>query len=113
MDQAMMRSLMEMTLDDRAGVVKQKRILGILSLDDPRVSTTDERTLGWARAPVRAVDVKRVDGVYVMVREGHDGTYWASSADGECWVDRGRLFGLGGGPDDQYGQVSDWSGVMG
>lgn len=53
-----------------------------------------------------AVDVKKVGGVYVMLREGGDGTYWATSSDGICWKDRGKLFGLSGKPYDAYGQVT-------
>lgn len=53
-----------------------------------------------------AVDVKRVGGVYVMLREGGDGTYLAISKDGVCWVDRGKLVGLSGGAFDRYGQVT-------
>lgn len=53
-----------------------------------------------------AIDVKKIGGVYVMVREAGDGTYWASSPDGICWVDRGKLFGLSGAAYDQYGQVT-------
>jgi len=53
-----------------------------------------------------AVDVKKVGGVYVMLREGGDGTYWATSVDGTCWVDRGKLFGLSGETYDAFGQVT-------
>ena len=53
-----------------------------------------------------AVDVKKVGGVYVMVWEGNNGTYWATSVDGLCWVDRGILFGLSGASYDAYGQVT-------
>lgn len=53
-----------------------------------------------------AIDVKKVGGVYVMLREGGDGTYWATSVDGLCWVDRGKLFGLSGKSYDVYGQVT-------
>jgi len=38
---------------------------------------------------VGAVDVKKVGGVYVMLWEGGDGTYWATSVTGICWVPRG------------------------
>jgi hypothetical protein len=60
-----------------------------------------------------AIDVKKVGGVYVMVREGGDGTYWATSADGLCWVDRGKLFGLSGKAYDAYGQVTPFLHVEG
>lgn len=53
-----------------------------------------------------AVDVKRVGGVYVMLREGGDGTRWATSTDGTCWVDRGLLFGRSGAAYDAHGQVT-------
>ncbi|MFO0579954.1 MAG: hypothetical protein U1A78_38775 [Polyangia bacterium] len=53
-----------------------------------------------------AVDVKRVGGTLVMLREAADGTYFATSTDGICWIDRGRLFGLSGGGYDRYGQVT-------
>ena len=52
------------------------------------------------------MDVKKVGGVYVMVWEGNNGTYWATSVDGLCWVDRGILFGLSGASYDAYGQVT-------
>ncbi len=60
-----------------------------------------------------AVDVKKVGGVYVMLREAGDGTYWATSADGTCWVDRGKLFGLSGSAYDAYGQVTPFLDVAG
>ena len=53
-----------------------------------------------------AIDVKRVGDVYVMLREAGDGTYWATSPDGVCWIDRGRLFGLSATSHDQHGQVT-------
>jgi hypothetical protein len=53
-----------------------------------------------------AVDVKKVGSVYVMLREAGDGTYWATSNDGVCWKDRGKLFGLSGKPYDAFGQVT-------
>lgn len=53
-----------------------------------------------------AVDVKRIGSVYVMLREAQDGTYFASSPDGICFVDRGKLFGTSGGAFDRYGQVT-------
>ncbi|MCA9599694.1 MAG: hypothetical protein KC776_40575, partial [Myxococcales bacterium] len=53
-----------------------------------------------------AVDVKKVGGVYVMLREAGDGTYWATSPDGTCWMDRGKLFSLSGAGYDQFGQVT-------
>jgi hypothetical protein len=53
-----------------------------------------------------AVDVKKVSGTYVMLREGGDGTYWSTSTDGLSWVDRGKLFGLSGKGYDAYGQVT-------
>jgi hypothetical protein len=67
----------------------------------------------WTRHPgnpvflnAGAIDVQNVGGVYVMLREAGDGTYWATSVDGTCWVDRGRLFGLSGAAYDAYGQVT-------
>ncbi len=53
-----------------------------------------------------AVDVKRVGGVYVMLREATDGTWWATSDDGVCWNDRGRLFATSGAAYDRFGQVT-------
>lgn len=53
-----------------------------------------------------AIDVEKVGDVYVMLREAGDGTHWATSANGVCWVDRGRLFGLSGADHDRYGQVT-------
>jgi hypothetical protein len=54
-----------------------------------------------------AVDVKKVGGVYVMLRESGSGTYWATSIDGiHCWVDRGKLLGKSGKAYDAYGQVT-------
>ncbi|HNS96087.1 MAG TPA: hypothetical protein PLJ27_08610 [Polyangiaceae bacterium] len=53
-----------------------------------------------------AIDVKNVGGVYVMLREAGDGTYWATSVNGTCWVDRGKLFGLSGDSYDAFGQVT-------
>jgi len=53
-----------------------------------------------------AIDVDLVDGVYVMVRESHVGTYWATSDDRVCWTDQGLLFGLSGAAYDAYGQVT-------
>ena len=60
-----------------------------------------------------AVDVKKVGGVYVMLREGGNGTYWATSANGTCWVDRGKLFDLSGGGYDAFGQVTPFLDVDG
>ena len=53
-----------------------------------------------------AVDVQRVGDGYVMLREAGDGTYWATSPDGLCWVDRGRLFARSGMDYDRFGQVT-------
>lgn len=53
-----------------------------------------------------AVDVKRVGSTYVMLREAGDGTYYATSPDGICWVDHGKLFGVSGSAYDRYGQVT-------
>lgn len=60
-----------------------------------------------------AVDVKRVGGVYVMLREAGDGTYWATSDDGVCWRDRGRLFARSGADYDRFGQVTPFLEVEG
>lgn len=60
-----------------------------------------------------AVDVKRVGGVYVMLREGGDGTSWATSPDGVCWIDRGRLFARSGMDYDRFGQVTPFLQVEG
>ncbi|MBQ9396739.1 MAG: hypothetical protein IJU23_14635 [Proteobacteria bacterium] len=60
-----------------------------------------------------AVDVDKIGGVYVMLRESGDGTYWATSVDGLCWVDRGKLFGLSGTGYDKYGQVTPFLEVSG
>lgn len=63
-----------------------------------------------------AIDVKKVGDQYVMLREGGDGTYWATSPDGLCWIDRGKLFGKSGKAYDAYGQVTPFlqvsSGVL-
>lgn len=53
-----------------------------------------------------AVDVKRIGSTYVMLYEGRDGTYYATSPDGICWVDHGKLFGTSGAAYDRYGQVT-------
>ncbi len=53
-----------------------------------------------------AVDVKKVGGVYVMLTEGRDGTYWHTSPDGVCWASQGRLFAISGQPHDAFGQVT-------
>ncbi|MFO0652606.1 MAG: hypothetical protein U0326_40700 [Polyangiales bacterium] len=60
-----------------------------------------------------AVDVKHLGGAYVMLREGGDGTYWATSPDGVCWVDRGRLFARSGAAYDAFGQVTPFLEVDG
>jgi hypothetical protein len=60
-----------------------------------------------------AVDVKRVGGVYVMLREAGDGTWWATSDDGLCWRDRGRLFARSGADYDRFGQVTPFLQVEG
>lgn len=60
-----------------------------------------------------AIDVKKIGNVYVMLREGGDGTYWATSVDGLCWVDRGKMFGLSGKAYDAYGQVTPFLQVEG
>lgn len=60
-----------------------------------------------------AIDVAKIGGVYVMVRESQDGTYWATSVDGVCWVDRGKLFGLSGAAYDAFGQVTPFLEVSG
>jgi hypothetical protein len=59
-----------------------------------------------------AVDVKQVGGVFVLVHEGGDGTHWATSVDGLCWVDRGLLFGKSGGAYDAHGQVTPFLDVV-
>lgn len=54
-----------------------------------------------------AVDVEKVGGVYVLLYESGNGTYWATSVDGiHCWAGRGRLFGKSGKAYDAYGQVT-------
>jgi len=60
-----------------------------------------------------AVDVKKVGDVYVMLREGGEGTYWATSVDGTCWVDRGKLFDRSGSGYDAFGQVTPFLEVEG
>ena len=60
-----------------------------------------------------AVDVERVGDTYVMLREGGDGTYWATSPDGLCWTDRGRLFARSGAAYDAFGQVTPFLEVEG
>lgn len=60
-----------------------------------------------------AIDVKRVGGTLVMLREAGDGTYFATSTDGICWIDRGKLFGLSGSSYDRYGQVTPFLEVDG
>lgn len=73
-------------------------------------STDGETFVKYSGNPVfrnaGAVDVKKVGGVYVMLRESGDGTYFATSVDGLCWVDRGLLFGKSGSAYDAYGQVT-------
>lgn len=60
-----------------------------------------------------AVDVKKVGGVYVMLRESGQGTYWATSKDGiHCWKNRGQLFGKSGKPYDAHGQVTPFLQVV-
>ena len=53
-----------------------------------------------------AVDVARLDATWVLLHEGGDGTYAATSADGVTWCDQGRLIGLSGEAFDAYGQVT-------
>ena len=54
-----------------------------------------------------AVDVKKLGGVYVLLYEGGNGTYWATSVDGiHCFVGRGKLFGTSGKAYDAFGQVT-------
>ncbi len=81
-----------------------RRCVGLATSVDGRTFTQ------YAANPVLcdagAVDVKNAGGVYVMLWEGSDGTYWATSTNGTCWVRRGRLFGLSGQDYDRYGQVT-------
>ena len=60
-----------------------------------------------------AIDVDKIGGVYVMLMEGQDGTYWATSVDGICWVGRGKLFNRSGASYDAYGQVTPFLEVSG
>ena len=61
-----------------------------------------------------AIDVDKIGDVYVMLMEGHDGTYWATSVDGICWVPQpSKLFGLSGTAYDKYGQVTPFLEVSG
>ncbi|MBO4350848.1 MAG: hypothetical protein J6A01_07895 [Proteobacteria bacterium] len=60
-----------------------------------------------------AIDVDKVGGVYVMLMEGQDGTYWATSVDGLCWVSQGKLFNRSGASYDAYGQVTPFLEVSG
>jgi len=53
-----------------------------------------------------AVDVERIDGTYVMVREAGDGVYASTSADGVAWCDQGKIASLSGGAWDQHGHVT-------
>lgn len=53
-----------------------------------------------------AIDVKRVRDTLVMLREAQDGTYFATSTDGLCWVDRGKLLSVSGREYDRFGQVT-------
>ena len=61
-----------------------------------------------------AVDVELIGETFVMLREAHDGTYAATSADGITWCDAGSLVGLSGRPFDTFGQVTpfvaSWTG---
>lgn len=60
-----------------------------------------------------AVDVKKVGGVYVLLYEGGDGTYWATSPDGvHCFSGRGKLFGKSGKAYDAFGQVTPFLQVV-
>ena len=61
-----------------------------------------------------AVDVKKVGGVYVLLHESGNGTYWATSPDGvHCFSSRGKLFGISGKPYDAFGQVTPFLQVVG
>lgn len=60
-----------------------------------------------------AVDVKRVQDTLVMLREAGDGTYFATSLDGLCWIDRGKLLDRSGSAYDRFGQVTPFLEVAG
>jgi hypothetical protein len=86
------------------GTARGRRHVGLATSTDGRTFTRHPRNPLVLDAG--AVDVQRVGGVWVMLREGGAGTYWSTSPDGLCWVDRGLLFGLSGGSYDRFGQVT-------
>jgi len=86
------------------GTSRGRRHVGLATSADGRTFTRHPRNPLVLDAG--AVDVQRVGGVWVMLRESGAGTLWSTSPDGLCWVDRGRLFGLSGGSSDRFGQVT-------
>ena len=52
------------------------------------------------------MDVEQVNGTWIMVHEGHAGTYALTSADGLTWCDSGLIIGLSGAAFDAFGQVT-------
>ncbi len=53
-----------------------------------------------------AVDVARIADTWILLHEGHTGTWAQTSADGIAWCDQGQVFGLTGASWDRYGQVT-------
>lgn len=86
------------------GTARGRRHVGLATSTDGRSFTRHPRNPIVLDAG--AVDVQRVGGVWVMLREGGGGTSWSTSPDGLCWVDRGLLFGLSGSAYDRFGQVT-------
>ncbi len=86
------------------GTARGRRHVGLATSTDGRTFTRHPRNPLVLDAG--AVDVQRVGGVWVMLREGGTGTFWSTSPDGLCWVDRGLLFGLSGQAYDRFGQVT-------
>lgn len=86
------------------GTARGRRHVGLATSTDGRTFTRHPRNPLVLDAG--AVDVQRVGGVWVMLRESGAGTLWSTSPDGLCWVDRGQLFGLSGSAYDRFGQVT-------
>ncbi len=84
-------------------------------------SATSTRSVGYAtsqdgvhwtkRGPVHGlgaggIDVKKVDGVYVMAYESAEGTQASVSTDGISWIPKGLWVPLSGRDFDRFGQVT-------
>lgn len=53
-----------------------------------------------------AVDVDKIADTWILLHEGHTGTWVQTSADGITWCDQGQIFTLTGQSWDRYGQVT-------